>query len=167
LTHLEVGVVSKPHGIRGELRVHLHWAQSDALGRVSTLRLVCGDREIECEVEQARPAGRAYLLRLKGYNTREAAETLRQCRVLVDRAALPPLEPGEYYLAELVGFEVLVGGLPFGEVVEIRTHPSVDSVVIKTPAGELVEQPLSEPWLERVDVAGGRLLLNSEEGLIR
>jgi hypothetical protein len=48
----------------------------------------------------------------------------------------------------------------------VHPYPSVDAVVIETPEGRRLTQPLSEPWLERVDVAAGRVHLSSIDGLI-
>jgi hypothetical protein len=53
-----------------------------------------------------------------------------------------------------------------GQVVEIAVHPSIDCVVLRTPDGQLVEQPLSPHWVARVDVESKRIELSSTDGLI-
>jgi ribosomal 30S subunit maturation factor RimM len=44
---VEIGVVARAHGIRGEVRVHLHNPGSTALEEVEVLYL--GDREMQVE----------------------------------------------------------------------------------------------------------------------
>jgi 16S rRNA processing protein RimM len=167
LSALEVGRVAKPHGIRGELKVELHWAGSDALLRVATVLLqrgqATGSRFV---VQRARRSGRFALLKLCGVDDREAAESLRGAAVLVTRGDLPPLGPDECYLGDLVGALVLAPTGPVGPVVEVLPYPSVDVVVVLTPAGKRLEQPLAEPWVERVDAAAGRIYLTTTDGLI-
>jgi ribosomal 30S subunit maturation factor RimM len=53
-----------------------------------------------------------------------------------------------------------------GTVVEIATHPSIDALVIETPDGRKLEQPLVPDWIARVSVAEKLVELSTLEGLI-
>jgi 16S rRNA processing protein RimM len=164
---LEVGRVARAHGVRGELKVSLHWADSDALLQVQTVILVAADGERRtAEVESARSANRSVLLKLSGVDDKDAADALRGAGIHVLRDELPAPAPGEYYLSDLVGATVLAPDGEIGQVVEVRTHPSIDAIVIRTPAGKLVEQPLAEHWLEAVDLDARCVRLSSSDGLI-
>ena len=164
---LEIGRVSRPHGLAGELRVALHWAESSALQHVRRVWLRTPDGAARrYEVRSSRGANKAVLLAVEGVGDRDSAEALRGAAVLVERSELPPLEVGEYYLSDLLGAAVVAPGGEIGRVVEVRTHPSVDSIVIDSGDGRLREQPLAAVWLEEVDVAKGRIVLTSEDGLI-
>ncbi len=163
---LEVGVVTRPHGVRGELRVRPHWAESESLDAVEELALVDAKGAWRrCRVRARRPVPGAMLLSLGGVESRDDAERLRGARVLVPRASLPALERGEMYLTELVGARVEDAEGVIGEVVEVRCHPSVDSVVIRDAEGRLLEQALAAPWLESVDAARRVVRLCSRDGL--
>ena len=118
-------------------------------------------------VQSARKVARGVLLKLAQVDSRDAAETLRDARISVARDALPALEQGEYYLVELVGARVVAPEGLLGEVVEVRVYPTVDALVVRTPDGEVVEQPLAEPWVESIDPAEGLVSLSSAEGLLR
>jgi 16S rRNA processing protein RimM len=164
---VEIGRLTRPHGVRGEVRVHLHFAGSETLEHVDSVTLVRGGVTLgERRVLSARRADKAALLRLEGVADRDAAETLRGAGVCVPRAALPPLDDGEYYLSDLVGARVVAPGGPVGEVVEVRVHPSVDSLIVRTPDGRLLEQAITEPWVARVDVKERLVELSSTDGLI-
>jgi len=164
---IEIGRVSKAHGVRGELKVVLHWAESDSLEHVGEVFLgkpSAAPRKFE--IRALRPAGRVVLLSLAGIDDRDTAEGLRGAAVLVSRADLPPLEPGEYYLCDLVGASVESPEGIVGEVVEVRMHPSVDTLIVRAPDGRLYEQPLAEPWILSVDTGGKRVELRDRGGLI-
>jgi 16S rRNA processing protein RimM len=118
------------------------------------------------KVRGARAADRAVLLSLVGVDDRDAAEALRGSTVCVPRAALPPLADGEYYLCDLVGATVVAPQGVVGEVVEVRVHPSVDTLVLRTPDGVILEQPIADPWIESVDVGEMRVELTSTDGIV-
>ncbi len=167
-THLEVGVVTRPHGVRGELKVKLHFADSDSLDTATEVTLQCArSGESTHRIEAVRHTAKGVLLDLEGLSTREAAEELRGAAVLVARSAVPALEPGEYYLADVVGCTVTVGERVVGIVLEVRPDPSIDTLVIEEPGGDRVEQPLGDAWVDEVDIEARRVRLSSEDGLIR
>ena len=164
---VEIGAVTRPHGVRGEVRIRLHWAESDALAHARELTLFRVGRPLGVfEVASVRNAAQAAIVRLEGVDDRDAADRLRGATVHVARDALPPLEPGEYYLSDLVGASVIAPDGPVGEVVEVRVHPSVDTIVVRAPDGKLLEQALAEPWIERVDAEKKVVELSTRDGLI-
>jgi 16S rRNA processing protein RimM len=91
---------------------------------------------------------------------------LHGATVSVARSVLPPLEPGEYYLIDLVGAKVVGPDGEVGEVTGIVSHPTVDVVVLRLNDGSSAEQPLSEPWLQSVDATERRIVLSSLDGLM-
>ena len=163
---LEIGRVSKAHGITGELRIVPHWESSDALEQVSEIWLTLQGQRTAYAVERARAVPRAYLVKLRGVDDRNAAEALHGATVSVPRSVLPPLEPGEYYLIDLIGAKVMGPEGEIGEVTGIVSHPTVDVIVLRLADGTSAEQPLSEPWLSSVDIAARQVILNSLDGLM-
>jgi 16S rRNA processing protein RimM len=130
LSPIEVGYVARVHGLRGELRIVLHWEGSPALARGRLLMLRKGERSLTARVESVRGAGKGSIVKLDALSGRDAAEAWSGAAVLADRAEQPALEAGEYYLSDLVGAEVYVGDELIGSVTEIACHPSVDSLII-------------------------------------
>jgi 16S rRNA processing protein RimM len=167
---LAIGRVSRAHGLKGELRVDLFFDGSDALDQVDELWL---SRQPETPagaqrhvIEEARPVPRAYLVKLAGVVERNGAEALKGSTVWVSRSALPASDDSEYYLVDLIGARVVGPEGEVGTVIEIATHPSIDALVIKTPDGRTVEQPLVPDWILRVSVAEKLVELSTLEGLI-
>jgi 16S rRNA processing protein RimM len=167
---LAIGRVSRAHGLRGELRVELFFAESDALEQVEELWLsedaASSALGVRFVVEGARPVPKAYLVTLEGVAERNAAESLRGRTVWVARSALPTPDDSEYYLVDLLGARVVGPEGEIGTVVEIVTHPSVDAVVIRTPDGRSLEQPLVPAFVSRVSVEEKLVELSTLDGLI-
>ena len=167
MSAIEIGRVVKPHGLRGEVKVRLHWSDSAALTEAEHVFVRQGDgADRSIRVQSARGGPQGVLLKLEGYDDVDAAELLRGAVLLVPRESLPPLEPGEYYLCDLIGAEVIGPEGTVGEVVEVRTHPTVDAVVVRLGDGTLAEQPLVEPWVSEVDTNNKRLVLANLDGLV-
>lgn len=167
---IELGRISRPHGLRGEVEVRLYWSESTALLEAESVVLKApgaeGAQRI-CRVRYARATPKGVLLCLHDVADRDAAEALKGWAVSLERTVMPPLDPGEYYLCDTVGADVLgPDGLRIGKVAALRLYPSVDALLIEREGGGQAEQPLVEPWVQEVDVSQKRILLASLEGLI-
>jgi 16S rRNA processing protein RimM len=166
---LAIGRVARAHGLKGELRVETFFDGSNALDQVEEVWLSRPDQPEAVQkhpVEWARPVPKAFLVKLVGVAERDGAEALKGSTVWVARAALPQPDDSEYYLVDLIGAKVVGPEGEIGIVVEIATHPSVDSLVIQGPDGKRLEQPLVDDWVARVSVAEKLVELSTLEGLI-
>ena len=111
----EVGVILGAHGVRGEVRVR-------SVGDFGTVRLQgSGNRHllrpgrkyprpVTIEGGRRAPQSGMWLMRVSDVRSRDRAETLRGCRVFVRDDDLPPLRPGEFNAAQLVGLRVQLAG---------------------------------------------------------
>jgi 16S rRNA processing protein RimM len=167
---LAIGRVGRAHGLKGEVRVELHFDGSEALAQVDELWLSpkaeAPDGARRYAIEAARPVPRAFLVKLEGVEERNGAEALRGATVWVARSALPETDESEYYLVDLIGAKVVGPEGDIGTVIEIATHPSIDALVIQTSDGRRLEQPLVPDWILRVSVAEKLVELSTLEGLI-
>jgi 16S rRNA processing protein RimM len=95
-----MGRVAGSYGVRGWIKVE----------RPEAGLAECGEWWIGGEphaVQETKPHSGTLLARLAGVGSREAAMKLRGQAVEVSRAALPEPDAGHYYLADLVGLEVV------------------------------------------------------------
>ncbi len=76
---------------------------------------------------------------------RTAAERLRGVQLTVPRSALPPLEDGEYYHADLIGLPAVSdAGDPLGQVVAVENFGAGDVIEIERPDGKRFMVPMNE-----------------------
>jgi 16S rRNA processing protein RimM len=149
------------------VKVRFAFSGSDSLSEVERVFLVGEDGSArEFGVREVSGQGPRTLLWLEGVNDRDGAAKLTGSHIEVVREELAPLEPGEYYLADLVGAAVFGPEGRVGEVVEVVVNPSIDSVRIRLDDGRLVEQPLGPPWVARVEAEKARIELASLDGFI-
>lgn len=162
-----VGVLSRPHGVRGELRLEIHSDNPERFEPGSELVLVPsrGPRR-PVRVTGFRPVRGGGLITIEGCETREAASELRGARLEVERSRVPAAPAGFYYQYELVGcrcFEAAHGEL--GEVVDLVEDGGGHLLRIRNGGREILV-PFVEAFLERVDVAARRIDLRLPPGLV-
>ena len=80
----------------------------------------------------------------------------RGAELTVPRAELPPPAPDSYYVADLVGLEVLEGARRLGVVRDVVPGPANDN--LELDSGALV--PLVEDAVAEIDLEAGRVVLN-------
>jgi 16S rRNA processing protein RimM len=103
---LSVGVLGRPHGVRGDLYFRPHNPGSRAFDDIGEIQVVRDGRGARYQVASMRPVADGYIARLAGVDDRDAAAALTLAEVRVSRALLPPLAPGEYFIEDVVGCTV-------------------------------------------------------------
>jgi 16S rRNA processing protein RimM len=154
-----LGVVGRPHGVRGLVRVVSYTADpvgltaygalSDDKGRRFTLRWRGeGIAEI-VEIVAGEPVPVA---------DRNAAEKLVNTRLYIDRARLPPPDDEEFYLADLVGLTAIgADGAALGTVVAVHDYGAGTSLEIARADSAPLLVPFTRAVVPEVDPAAGRL----------
>lgn len=91
------------YGLRGWVKVAPQRGVADTLVAARQWWLGADMRR----VEEAKVHSATVIAKLAGIETREQALALKGTKVEVARSALPDVEDGHYYLADLVGLEVV------------------------------------------------------------
>jgi 16S rRNA processing protein RimM len=137
-----LAAVAGAHGIKGELRLKLF---ADSIASLKAHKNVYIGGELRA-MRDLRDANKTAIARFDGVSDRTAAEALRGQLVEVDRAALPPLEEGEYYHADLVGLPCVdEAGTVLGSVAEIVNFGAGDLIEVLLPNGKRSLIPFREP----------------------
>jgi 16S rRNA processing protein RimM len=161
-----MGRVLGPHGIAGSLKL-LSYAESlDAFAPGgSVLAVSAGGEQTVHEIAWVKAQGRGALLGLKGVAHRGQAEALTGCDLFLERAALPALEEGTYYWADLIGIAVYsVNGVLLGRIESIFQTGSNDVYVVKQADRELL-LPALRSVVKSVDLEARRMQVEVPDGL--
>ncbi len=150
---IPVGRLGKPHGLRGQLTLHLHHPDSDRIWKAKSLiiRDAAGDRAVQVERLERVPKGG--IVSLAGCSSREAADALVHAEVLVPSSFFPPLAEGEgYYAFQLEGLTALSEtGEKVGVVTTLTSFGAGDILVVEVP-GDSWLLPFAEPYVGAVDL---------------
>jgi 16S rRNA processing protein RimM len=156
LKRIALAAVAGAHGVKGELRLKLFTESIEKLKRYENV-YVAG---VERKVESVRAGSSGAIARLSGIGDRSAAEALRGSVIEVDRSALPPLEPGEYYHADLIGLACFDReGRELGRVIGIENYGAGDLLEVEGTDGVHSLIPF-RPGIAEQD--GDRIVLDPE-----
>jgi 16S rRNA processing protein RimM len=158
-----LGVIGRPHGVRGLLRVHCYAANAAAMpdygpfvddrGRRFTLRWQGGGIAEISELTDGAP---------RPVTDRDAAAKLVNTRLFVERDRLPATEADEFYFSDLVGLEAFgPDGTPLGRVDAVHDYGGGTSLEI----GPLLV-PFTRAAVPEVDLTAGRLTVVPPEEII-
>jgi 16S rRNA processing protein RimM len=141
-----IGRVVKPHGVKGKMKV-VYFGED--LHRFSSYREIFIEDEksgLESyEILEVIPQPPRLILRLKGIEKIEQPEPLIGKRILIEKEALPELEEGEYYWADLLGIKVETQeGKRIGKVKEIFPTGAHDVYVVEGKRGDIFLPAIEE-----------------------
>jgi 16S rRNA processing protein RimM len=110
LEFLEVGTITSPQGLKGELRVYPDSDFPERFTQAGTRWLKHPDSATITQVQLTsgrQLAGKnLYVIKLEGIDERNQAETFRSHKLLVDKSDRPKLKPDEYHVGDLIGMEI-------------------------------------------------------------
>lgn len=157
-----VGTVGRPHGLGGTVVVHL---ESDYPERFSPGSHLVTENGRHLTVRSSHSTERILLVDFAQVADRNDAESLRGTVLTIDAADRRPLRPGEYWPEDLVGLMVRdPSGKALGTVVEVDDTTVQHRLQIRTHSG-LVQVPLVDDLVPRVQIGDGYLIVVPIAGL--
>jgi len=153
---IALAAVAGAHGVKGEVRLKLFTDSIESLTAHQDLYVGGSARRVLA----IRDGGKTAVARFEGIGDRSAAEALRGSLVEVDRSALPALEEGEYYHADLIGLQAVDrAGNRVGSVVAVENYGAGDLLEIEMENGRRSLIPF-KPGI--ADLDNGRVQLDPE-----
>jgi 16S rRNA processing protein RimM len=151
-----LAAVAGAHGVKGEARLKLF---ADSVASLAThKRVFVGDKAMD--MLSVRDGGKTAVARFAGIDSREAVEALRGQLVEVDRAALPPLDEGEYYHTDLIGLTCFsTDGATVGSVVAVENFGAGDLLEVEKVDGKRSLIPFKDGVADLVEA---RIVLDPE-----
>jgi 16S rRNA processing protein RimM len=153
-----MGVVGRPHGVRGLVRVHSYTAEPADLTRYAPLtdergRVWSVAWRAEGVAELRDAAGRVVA-------DRSEAEKLVNLRLFAPRDRLPPVDDeDEFYLADLIGLAAFdADGGEMGRVAAVHDYGAGSSLEI-VAGQQSVFVPFTRAAVPNVDVGAGRIVV--------
>lgn len=150
-----LAAIAGAHGIGGEVRLKVFAQGLASLKRHKQVR--AGDALLTLvSLKDAKQP----IARFAEVGDRTAAEALRGRLLTIPRAALPPLDEGEYYHADLIGLPCEdADGAPLGTVVAVENFGAGDLLEVERADGRRTLVPFRDGI---ADLADGRIVADPE-----
>ena len=146
-SELTIGKVLKPRGLKGEIKIEIYSSDSARFSRLKKIKI----DSVEYDIEHISPEGNV--------DSVEKAELLRGKFVTANRNDLPKLPDGKYYIVDMIGIDVVVGGEVVGEVCDVLQYGSADVYVVKN-GNDSLSFPAIANLIKSVDLEGGKMVLD-------
>lgn len=165
--YLQVGVITSTHGIRGEVKV---FPTTDDPARFQTLENVIldtGKEQIPLQIEGVKYFKQFVILKFKGIDNINDIEKYRKMPLLVAREDALPLAEDEYYMADILGMQVVTeDGAPFGTLKDVMETGANDVYVIDTSSHGEVLVPAIKDCILDVNVEEKKMTIHLLDGLL-
>ena len=104
---LQVGVITQPHGVRGEVKVFPTTDDPVRFKKLKKVILDTGKEKLDLEVEHVKFFKQFVIVKFKEFDNINDIERYKRCPLLVTEKMLCTLEEDEYFVADMIGMKVI------------------------------------------------------------
>ena len=162
---IALGVIRKPHGIRGEVSVE-PWTDSfERFQEISSVILVSPDESQTraATIESARAHGDRALLKFEGITDVDA---LRQWTIEIPEEKARRRDANEFFLHDLAGLHLVdQDGRDRGETIEAYEGGGGVLLNVRRSDGKTFEVPFAESICLEIDLKAKKIIVDLPEGI--
>lgn len=164
---LQVGIITATHGVRGEVKVFPTTDDKERFRDLKRVILDTGKEKINLEIEGVKFFKQFAILKFKGIDNINDIEKYKRRPLFVEREEAVPLEEDEYFIADMLGMEVVTEDqVHFGTLKEVLETGANDVYVIESQQHGQVLVPAIRECILDVDIAAGRMKIHLLKGLV-
>lgn len=161
-----IGQIVNTHGLKGDMKIYPYTDYPERFEEVGYI-FIEGEGDKKWNIENVRYQKNMVLLKLKGIDTIEAAEELRERNLFIDDSNLRELDEDEHMISDLVGLNVYLEDLtPVGTVKEVLQYTANDVYVIVNEEGKEFLIPALKQFIPVVDVKNNKVIITPIKGML-
>ena len=164
---LRVGVITSPHGIKGEVKVFPTTDDAKRFKELKKVILDTGKEYIPMEIEHVKFFKNMVILKFRGYDNINEIEKYKSRDLLITRDQAVDLDPDEYFITDLIGLAVVSDqGAELGILKDVLETGANDVYVVAMKDGKELMLPAIGDCILNVDLEQGRMEVHVLEGLM-
>lgn len=164
---LRVGVITSPHGIKGEVNIFPTTDEPQMFEQWKKLILKKGTRTSELSITQAKYFKQMVILGFEEITDRNQAETLRQAELYITRDQALPCGENENFITDIIGLEVVdESGSRLGICTDVFQTGANDVYEIELDDSRKVLFPAIPSCILKVDLDAHTMTVHVLDGLI-
>ena len=164
---LRVGVITKTHGIRGEVRVYPTTDSPVRFTKIDKILLRKEKRLKELHVEKARVQNGLVILKFKEISDINDVEQYKGWELYIDRQDGEELKEGEYYIADIIGITVRdEDGTVLGTVKDVLETGANDVYIVERDGDRDLLIPAIKECILNVDIVENIMTVHLLPGLL-
>ncbi len=160
--YLLIGEITKPQGVKGELKARPITCDPERFYDLDEVFLMENGKYTPRGVQVRSVGPDAVFFRMDGVETRDDAEKMRGTMLYIDREHAVELGEDENFLVDLIGCECSdTEGRVYGKLVEVLQPGGNDVYVVKSKSGEILVPALKIVVLN-VDIENKTILFDAQ-----
>lgn len=166
LEYLSIGQIINTHGLRGEVKVYPLTDDMSRFEKLKEVYIIENNELVKYEVERIKFLKSTVAVKLKGIDSEEAANKLRNSYIKVDRKSAVKLPKDTYFICDLIDSEVYdEKGQLLGTVKDVLQTGSNDVYVVQSADMEILIPALKDV-VKVIDLENQKIIIETPEGLI-
>lgn len=164
---LQVGAITQPHGIHGEVKVFPMTNDVKRFKKLKEVILDTGREKMTLEIEGVKFFKQYAILKFKGYDNINDIEKYKGKPLFVTRENAVKLGRDEYFIADLIGIEVYdEDGQYLGVLQKVIETGANDVYEVKFEDGREVLFPAIKQCILDVDMENRKMKVHIMDGLL-
>lgn len=152
---IKIGKIVNTFGIKGELKVYPYIDYIDELSKIYI------DNK-EYTLSKSRNQKNVVIIKIKGIDDINLVEGLKNKEIEIDRADLPKLKEGEYYIEDLIGLDVYTDeGKLLGKLDDIFNTGANDIYQVNN-----ILLPAIPDVIKKIDIENQKIIVHIIKGLM-
>lgn len=163
---LRVGVITTTHGVRGEVKVFPTTDDPQRFKKLKKVILDDGKQRLDLEITSVKFFKNLVILKFKGLDNINDVERFKQADLLVTRENAIRLEPGEYFIADLIGLKGISDeGEDLGTLTDVIQTGANDVYVFEKEGEQELLVPRIPDCVKEISLEKGTVLIHLLPGL--
>ena len=163
---LRVGVITSTHGVRGEVKVFPTTDDPQRFKKLKQVILDDGKQQINLEIASVKFFKNMVILKFKGLDNINDVEKYKQADLLVTREHAVKLQPGEYFIVDLIGLKGISDeGEDLGELTDVIQTGANDVYVFSKEGVADLLVPKIPDCVKDINLEEGTVLVHLLPGL--
>jgi 16S rRNA processing protein RimM len=162
----KIGLVLKPHGLKGEVTISLDAEALAGLDGIESVFLEKDQRLVPYFIESISVRGEKAFVKFEDIDSYEAAEGISKRTIYLPKSTRPKSGRGEFYDDEVIGFLVQDEALgELGEISEV-VDAGANRLLVLHHQGKEVLIPVNSPFVSSVNKSKKRIVVNLPDGFL-
>ena len=166
LEYLSIGQIVNTHGIKGEIKVFPLTDDASRFDKLKEIYIESKDEMTKYQIESIKHLKNTVILKLKGIDTMNDSEKLRNLYIKVGRWDAVRLPKDSFFICDIVESDVFdIHGELLGKLADVLQTGANDVYIVKDDKREILI-PALKSVVKEIDLQNKKIIVDLPEGLI-